>query len=451
MGLRLSDLLLAESCSDNWYALPIRILIRMYRFIRITIREFLDDHLLLRAMAMTFATLLSLIPLLIISFSMFKLFGGGEWFMEMLRPLLERNLTPGIGSDVVLRIETLLQSSGSKKTGGIGLLFLVLTVYGIFTAVAGVFNGIWGVSSKGSILQRLPLYWGLVTIIPILVLSSLALTGYVKALPLVNKAVESVSYANSFISWFLPVFMVVLSFFLLYRFIPDTRVRTHAALFGAVVAGALYELVKFAFISYTGKVVTYNIIYGSLAIIPLLIIWINLSWVVVLIGVEVSYVTQHYKLLYNKRKHVIFSRHQKDALAYQILVQAVLAFRGKRNSVTFDEWSIRYEIPLGIVSEVVDVLSAGGLLHRMGKARDELLLTQDPTYITIDQIEKILSRENDAEWIWPPESDWSNLKGWMQYRRKFGSGKVDPDMTLDKLVSDMEVEKKVVNLNIVQS
>lgn len=446
-----SDLILTESRSDKWHALPLKVIIRTYRFTRITVREFLDDYLLLRAMAMTFATLLSLIPLLIISFSMFKMFGGGEWFMDMLRPVLEQNLTPGIGSDVAMRIETLLQSSSSKKTSGIGLLFLVATAYIIFAAVAGVLNSIWGVSSKGDLLRRLPLYWGLVTIIPILVVSSLAFTGYVKALPLVNRAVETVTVADSIISWLLPVVMVILSFFLLYKFVPNTRVRTHAALFGAVVAGVLYEFVKSGFIFYSSKVVNYDIIYGSLAIVPLIIIWINLSWVMVLVGVEVCFVTQHYKLLHNKRKHVIFSRNQKDALAYQILVQAVLAFRGKRDPVTFDEWTLQYDIPPAVVSAVADILSAGDVLRRMGKARSELLLTRDPAYTTIDQIEKILSRENRAEWRWPTDSGWLNLKDWMQYRRKFGSDRVSGEMTLDELVCDIEKVCISDSLNIAQS
>ncbi len=412
-------------------------LIGLYRFIQITIREFLDDHLLLRAMAMTFATLLSLIPLLIISFSMFKLFGGGEWFMDMLRPLLETNLAPGFGSVVGQKIETLLQSNVSTTTGGIGLIFLVVTVYGIFTAIANVFNTIWGVSSSGTLLQRLPLYWGLVTIIPTLVLSSLALTGYVKALPLVTKAVETVGFSDSLITWLLPVMMVTFSFFLLYRFIPDTRVHTYAALVGALVAGALYESVKSGFIFYSGRVVSYDVIYGSLAIIPLLIIWINLSWVVVLIGVEVSYVTQHYGLLLNKRKRVHFSRYQQDALAYQILIQTVLAFRGERKAVTLEEWCVRYNVPLGVVSTVIDLLNSGGLVEKIGKERNELLLMRDPNYITVSEIERILSGENREEWIWPDESRWGKLREWMSHRRQSVAENMDHQMTLEELVTDV--------------
>ncbi|HHE47028.1 MAG TPA: YihY family inner membrane protein, partial [Bacteroidetes bacterium] len=308
-----------EADTMAWHTLAAGYLIRLYRFVQITIREFLDDRLLLRAMALTFATLLSIIPLLAILFGMFQMFGGGEWFVDVLRPVLMRNLAPGSGPAVAQRIEELLVArGGGPAVSGIGLLFLVFAVYGIFTGIESTFNLIWGVSLRAGVLHRLPLYWGLVTIIPILVVSSLALTTYIKALPLVHQAVESVSFADSLINRLLPVLMVMLGFFLLYRFLPNTRVRTYAALLGAVIAGLIYELLKSGFIFYTGKLVQYDVIYGSLAIIPLLMVWVNLSWVVVLLGVEICFVTQHYDLLQNKRKHVVFSRPQKDALAYLI-------------------------------------------------------------------------------------------------------------------------------------
>jgi len=427
-----------ERCDGGtWYTLIVCMLFRLYRFIQITIREFLDDRLLLRAMALTFATLLSIIPLLFILFGMFRMFGGGEWFVEVLRPVLMRNLAPGSGPVVAQRIEDMLIVGGGPTVSGIGLLFLVLAVYGIFTGIESTFNLIWGASSKAGALRRLPLYWGLVTIIPILVVSSLALTTFIKALPLVHQAVEKVGFVDNLINRLLPGLMVVLSFFLLYRFLPNTRVRTLAALVGAVTAGVLYEIVKYIFIFYTRKLVQYDVIYGSMAIIPSLMVWVNLSWIMVLLGVEICYVTQHYSVLLSKRKHVEFSRPQKDSIAYLILTQITLAFRGKRKPVTVDEWSHQYGVPPGTVLEVVERLRSGGILERTGSGGSEILLTRDPDYIKVGDIDRILTGESLEEWEWPNEASWRWLRTWTRRRSKSANDNTN-SLTLGKLVSSLE-------------
>ncbi|MDP8239644.1 MAG: YihY/virulence factor BrkB family protein [Candidatus Hatepunaea meridiana] len=438
---RLEEKCQADS-AHNRYICIARIIIQLYRFVQITVREFLDDRLFLRAMALTFATLLSLIPLLAISFSMFKLFGGGVWFMEVLRPVLTQNLAPGSEPIVAQRIEELIFTGGGTTIGGISILFFLLAIYGIFSAIESTFNLIWGTSSRAGALHRVPLYWGLVTIIPLLVVSSLALTTYLKALPLVVEAVERVGFAENLINRLLPGIMVMVSFFLLYRFLPSTRVRTYAAAIGAITAGLLYELIKSGFIIYTGKLVQYDVIYGSLAIAPLLMIWVNLSWVIVLMGVEVCFVSQHYNVLLNKRKHIKFSRSQKDALAYLILTQVTLAFRGKREPVTIDEWSHNYGVPPGIVTEVIERLRKGGVLTKTGPGRNEILITRDPDYLQVSNIDSILSGELLEEWNWPSEESWQWLKDWMQHRAEV-AGETTDGITLGELVSSLMESEQV--------
>ncbi len=334
--------------------------------------------------------------------------------------------------------------------GGIGLIFLVLMVYGIFSAIENTFNLIWGVKSRAGALNRLPLYWGLVSIIPILVVSSLALTTYIKALPLVHQAVQHVNIAESVIGRALSVFMVTFSFFLLYRLLPGTRVRTSAALTGAISAGLLYEVVKVIFIFYSGKLVKYDIFYGSLAIIPLLMVWINLSWIVVLLGVEICFVSQHYRVLVSERKHVKFSRLQKDALAFLILTEVTRAFRGKRDAVTADEWVQRFGVPPGVIAAVIDKLCRGGMIERAGTDGNILLLKRDPDYIRIGDIDRILSGESLEEWSWPDEPHWRWLKSWMRKRRVAESGQMD-GVTLGELVSDLDVVEKVDGQRILRT
>jgi len=426
-----------QSDQRDRYAKITWALLRLYRFIQITGREFFADRLLLRSIALTFATLLSVIPVLAISFSMFKLFGGGEWFMEVLRPVLMQNLAPGSEQLITHRIEELITASGGITAGGIGLIFLLFIVYAIFTAIESTFNLIWGVSSQAGVLRRLSIYWGLVTIIPILLISSLALTTYLLALPMVHQAVERVDFAKNLVNRMLPGFMVTLSFFLLYKFLPSARVKTHAALTGAVIAGIIYEMFKFIFIFYTGKLVKYDVIYGSLAVVPLLMVWVNISWVVALIGVEVCYVAQHFKMLFHKHKHVVFSRPQKDALAYLILTQITLAFRGKRDPVTIHEWSDLSGAPPDIIRKVVDKLHRGGIVETVGKNDEVVILARDPDFIRVDEIDMILSGEAHEKWAWPSDPVWKKLKKWMRQRRKTAE-EITNSITLGELVQKLE-------------
>ena len=421
-------------------ALVFRVLVTLYHFVQITVREFIADRLFLRANALTFASLLAVIPLLAIMFSLFQLFGGGEWFIKVLEPFLMRTLAPGSGPVVAKRIGDLLQNVGGRTVGGLGVLFLVLAVYGIFTAIESTFNLIWRGTSRAGALRRLPLYWGLVTIIPILVVSSLALTTYLRTIPLAHHMAAHVSAAESIINRLLPGAMATISFFLLYRFLPSTRVRTYSAATGAIIAGLLYEGIKSFFIVYTGKLIQYDVIYGSLAIIPILMVWVNLSWIVVLGGVEVCFVVQHYSLLLHESKRIEFSRPQQDALAYMILAALTEAFRNRRDPVTIEEWTHKYGIPPGIILSVVEKLSAGGILKRTEPNHDEIVLSRDPDTIEVRTIDRILSGEVREEWNWPPEHYWQWFKMWYDQRNSSALPNTG-DLKLSSLIAELESYK----------
>ncbi len=417
----------------------VRVLVLLYRFIQITLREFLQDKLLLKSAALTFASLLALVPLLVISFSLFKLFGGAEWFTEVLRPILLRNLAPGSGPAVAQRVQQVIEGAGGATLGGVGVILLVLTVYGIFTGIESTFNGIWGVRRGRGPVHRLPLYWGLVTIIPILVIGSFAITTYIIALPLVHQAVSRVGIAVSLVNRLLPGLMVMIGFYLLYQYVPNARVARRAALLGAVVAGLMYEGVKGLFIFYTGKLVQYDVIYGSLAALPLLMVWINLSWIVVLAGVEVSFVSQYFGVLLAEPKHLRLSRRQQDALAYLMLAEATAAFRGLRERVTLEEWGRKWNIPPSVREEIAGRLFAGDLIRRTGPGDGEILLARDPDRIPLSEVEAILAGEANTDWEWPGDSQWSWLRDWID-RRKGADLDASGTRTLGEVVSRMSEE-----------
>jgi len=158
--------------------------------------------------------------------------------------------------------------------------------------------------------------------------------------------------------------------------------------------------------------------------------------VIVLLGVEVCFVSQHFDVLSHKRKHLQLSRSQHDALAFLILTEVTLAFRGRRRAVTIEEWSHKYGVPPGNLVRIVESLREGGLLERTGRDRNEILLTRDPDFIRISYIDDVLSGEKSTDWDWPADASWGWLKDWMMKRQETLSGSIS-NMTLGRLVSEI--------------
>jgi|GEM_PF-2141506 len=415
----------------------VKTIYHIFRFIQITLREIADDNLPLKSMALTFASLLSFVPFLGISFSLFKLFGGGDWFVETLRPLIMENLAPGTGPRVAEKVQELIENAGSATLGGLGVVLLLVAVYAIFAGIESTINAIWGTRSRAGSLQRLPLYWGLVTIVPILVVGSLAVSTYLEAMPIVA-AVQNIEFGRAIINRFISFGMIIAGFFLLYRFVPATRVRGWAALLGAIVAGTFYEAVKATFMVYSTEIVQYDVIYGSLAVFPMLLIWLNLSWIIILGGVEVSFVAQHYSTLLNRPKHVKLSRQQKDAFAYLMLREATSAFRGERPEVTLEEWAKRWNVPPNLAEATAESLRNGGLIERTGKGFANILLARSPDKIRISDIEVLVTKSSLSEWKWPGAKSWKWLEDWLE-KRKSASLDAAGCMTLADLVDQMEI------------
>ena len=276
----------------------------VYDFTRITIREFGADSLVLRAMALTFATLLSLLPLLAVLFSVFKILGGGEWFFEVVRPAYSALFAPGVQPVVTEKITRLVANFSAKTVGVVSSVVLLIGVHAIFAAVESTFNLIWGGAPRGKFLVRAPIYWGLFLAVPILLAGAIAFTTYIVALPLTAEVAIHFSFLQNLLRRAIPASLIILSFILLYKYLPTAPVNWSAAIFGGATAGILYELSKHLFIFYASQFVKYDVLYGSVAIIPMAMIWVNISWLIALFGIELAYVYQHFSLLRRKQKHI---------------------------------------------------------------------------------------------------------------------------------------------------
>ncbi len=406
---------------------------------RITIREFGADSLLLRAMSLTFATLLSLLPLLAVLFSVFKLLGGGEWFFEVVRPAYSALFAPGVQPVVTEKITRLVADFSAKTVGVVSFVVLLAGVHAIFVAVEATFNLIWGGAPRGKFLVRAPIYWGLFLAIPILIAGAIAFTTYIVALPLTAEVALHFSFLENLIRQAIPAILIIACFILLYKYLPTAPVHWMAALVGGVCSGVLYELSKHLFIFYAARVMHYDVLYGSIAIIPMAMIWVNISWLIALFGIEIAYVYQHFAALRIDQKHIHLSRRQQDALAIRLLVAAIKPADSKGRSWTnFGDLAEEWELPPGAVIRTVEKLVGAGLIQLTVRGGEFIRLESGVEDMKLSEIDIILRSHDKESWHWPADPLWKDIRKRLD------------DSKSDRLIDDVslrELNEKTQNVS----
>ncbi|MCG6871006.1 MAG: virulence factor BrkB family protein [Gammaproteobacteria bacterium] len=252
-------------------------------FLKGVFERFFADHCPTNASAMAFTTVLAMVPLVTVTFSTLSMFPVFEHWAGDLESFVYENFVPATGDVVRARL-----SEFSEKTGrltAVGLAMLIASALLLLVTVEETFNAIWRVKRGRRVVQRILAYWAMLTLGPVLIGASLSVTSY-----LVSSALSDPEVATArsvFLSW-VPLLFEVLAFFLLYTVMPNRAVRLWHGLVGGLAAALLFEITKKGFTVFVLNVTSYEIIYGALATIPIFLIWVWLSWLVVLVGAEIT-------------------------------------------------------------------------------------------------------------------------------------------------------------------
>ncbi|OCG25030.1 hypothetical protein A9G11_02715 [Gilliamella sp. wkB108] len=252
---------------------PIQIFAKML-WIRIN-----QDRLTTSAAGLAYTTILALVPLITVIFSLLSAFPMFNEISQSLKQLIYNNLVPTASDTIQNYLEQFI--ANTQRMTILGVVGLIVTSLLLINSINNALNLIWKTKRKRSFIYNLTIYWTILTLGPILVGSSIAVSSYVFSLSWLSTA----KTGNILISS-LPFFISIAGFWLLYCIIPTETVPFKESIIGAIVAAILFELGKRAFALYVTSFPTYQLIYGVVSSIPIMLVWIYCSWCIVLFGAE---------------------------------------------------------------------------------------------------------------------------------------------------------------------
>ena len=285
-------------------------------------RDLTEEHLTLRAMSLVYTTLLSMVPLLALSFSVLKGFG----VHNQIEPLLLGFLQPlgDRGAEVAANIIRFVENMRVGVLGFLGLAMLLYTVISLVQKIESAFNAIWHIAHLRSLSERFRDYLSVILIGPLLIVSAVGITASVMSSALVQRLmlIEPFGTAIVLIGKLVPYVLVIGAFAFVYLFVPNTRVRVGPGVVGALVAGILWQTTGWAFAAFVASSTNYSAIYSSFAILIIFLIWLYLGWLILLVGANVAFYIQYpqYTVLQSKRLSLSSRVREKLTLLVMFLV-----------------------------------------------------------------------------------------------------------------------------------
>ncbi|MBF0590379.1 MAG: YihY/virulence factor BrkB family protein [Magnetococcales bacterium] len=272
---------------------PLPLTIRLLRMVHVISKDVAEGMITLRAMGLVYTSLLSLVPLIAVSFSVLKAFGAHN----QVEPFLLNFLSP-LGpqaADVTERIIGFVENIKTGVLGSLGLALLLYTVVSLIQKTEDAFNRIWHVKHHRPLSQRFSEYLSVVMIGPILIFSAMGLTASITNTDLVLwiASMEPFGALFQIIARLMPLFLVITAFTVLFGLIPNTEVRFTSALTGGVTAGALWQGAGWGFAMFVANSSNFTAIYSAFATLILFMIWLYVSWLILLLGASVAFYHQH--------------------------------------------------------------------------------------------------------------------------------------------------------------
>ena len=364
-----TDTIFRQDVSE-WRNPVVRWLVQQYRLLFYTARGLVEHGTLVRSAALTFYTLMSLVPILAVVFAVVKGFGLTDGLVENLYGIFPRH--PETIDYIVGFAENALARTQGGVVAAVGLVMLFWAVIRVFGSIESAFNNIWEVKVARSIARQWTDYIAVVMIVPVLWILANAAGDYVEQL----LGLYDKWYFNT-LSHLASMVVIWAMFTLLYLIIPNARVRFQSALMAGIVAGTIFLLFQWGYVYVQRWMTSYNAIYGSFAALPLFLIWMQTSWEILLFGGELSFAYQNISRFAEERESLRISYDQRRKVLLAVMILVARNFRDHGGTLSTDTIRERLGLPTRIVNDVLfQLVQAGQLIAvRSGDGERDVAFT----------------------------------------------------------------------------
>jgi membrane protein len=374
-------------------------LTRGLRVSLIATQGFLRDRCIQQSAALTYLTIFSLPALLAMVFAVAKGFKAYEYlkekqidaFLDRYFPVqvVQRQGADAVGSgsekmrDVIDQVFTYVQNADLRALTSVGLVLLVYTTIKMLGAIEKAFNEIWGVQRARSLVRKLSDYLAIVVVAPLAMVVATAFTGFIQARK-TDGALGALALGLSPVLAIVPILAICLGMTLVILTVPNTRVRLLPALVGGTVAGILWQFAQLAFVEFQLGLARVDAIFSSFAAVPLLLSWINFSWLTLFVGAELSFAVQNEGIVTSIARTGILDQRFKEGVAPRLAGRIAAAFLAGERPPTAAMLSSELGISPRAVSDVLEPLvRARHLARTVEEAEEGYVPARDPDAITV--------------------------------------------------------------------
>jgi len=436
---RISDFLRNEVWHDPKDAGPLySFYYQSVRILLLTAHGLKNRMILLRASALSYSTLLAIVPLLAIAFSMLK----GLGFHSRLEHMLVNFLTAEQEA-LSSRIIEYIANTDFKALGAFGTALLIYASLMMLSNVERTFNELWGVSRQRTIARKISNYVSVLFLGPFLMVLSTAMIASFSSNTVVTALTEYEVFEQFTVlfSRIIPHAALWVAFTVMYKLMPNTRVKFFPALVAGIICGSIWEGAFRIYTDFNIGLAKYNTIYGTFAVLPIFFIWLYISWLIVLIGAQLSYAIQNVRSYQLEVNFYDVGYDRKEEMALNIMLKISAMFHHGLSNMGVEALSNVLAVPVRLVREITRKLCDRGLIQEI--FGDEIFFqpSRNIELITVLDVCHALCQEESGDWCIPENEQNAMLQLLMESRKKSEAESLGKVTMLDLVLRSDGAEK----------
>jgi membrane protein len=362
---------------------------RLLRIGQLVVKGFRDDNLTVQASALTFTSLISLVPLLAIALSLLRGLGASDEFVERIQTNIED--MPVEFQSFVEQMLDIVNRTNFWALGWVAVIFLFIGVIQLLGSIEASFNKVWGIRDSRAYWRRVINYISIIVIVPFLILFGFAINASMSSEAVINRLGEAASIYTAMLK-ILPFFSTTLALFALFALVPNTVIRIRPALISSTVTAILWLGWQTVYVRLQIGVSSSTAIYGTLfASVPIFLAWLYVSWVIILLGVELCFALQNHATYDLERSAGNANTRSKIMLAFAITLQAGKFFQGGGVLFNASQFAELHRIPVRLINELIRLLVRGDLLIAVAGQEECYVLRRPLDEISLKDIVNLVT------------------------------------------------------------